>query len=207
MTVIQRAMPVESGGARPTTLAGEVIAMPFVPSQFCLTKGRGTHRERLTSFELALRDAGIASFNLVSVSSIVPPNCKLVPARRGLTELTPGEIVHCVLAKSQTNEAHRLIASSIGVALPKDRRRYGYLSEHHIFGQNHRQASDYAEDLAASMLASTLGIEIDLDQAWDERKEQWRIAGHIVKTTNITQTAAGTGGLWTSVVSAAVFCG
>lgn len=181
--------------------------MPYVPTQLCLTKGRGTHRERLTSFELALRDAGIASFNLVSVSSIVPPNCKLLPAKRGLASLTPGEIVHCVLAKSQTNEANRLIASSIGVAIPKDRSRYGYLSEHHIFGQNHRQASDYAEDLAASMLASTLGIEIDLDQAWDERREQWKIAGHIVKTTNITQTATGMNGLWTSVVSAAVFCG
>lgn len=180
--------------------------MPYIPSQMCLTKGRGTHRERLTSFELALRDAGIASFNLVTVSSIVPPNCKLVPAKRGLAGLTPGEIVHCVLAKSQTSEAHRLIASSIGVAIPKDRSRYGYLSEHHTYGQNHRQASDYAEDLAASMLASTLGIEIDLDKAWDERKEQWKIAGHIVKTTNITQTATGSNGLWTSVVSAAVFC-
>jgi arginine decarboxylase len=181
--------------------------MSYVPSQMCLTKGRGTHREKLTSFELALRDAGIASFNIVSVSSIVPPNCKLIPAKRGLARLTPGEIVHCVLARSQTSEANRLIASSIGVAIPKDRSRYGYLSEHHTFGQNQRQASDYAEDLAASMLASTLGIEINLDRAWDERKEEWKIAGHIVKTTNITQTATGVNGFWTSVVAAAVFCG
>ena len=121
--------------------------------------------------------------------------------------LTPGEIVHCVLARSQTSESNRLIASSIGVAIPKDRSRYGYLSEHHTFGQNQRQASDYAEDLAASMLASTLGIEINLDRAWDERKEEWKIAGYIVKTTNITQTATGVNGLWTSVVAAAVFCG
>ena len=181
--------------------------MSYVPLQMCLTKGRGTHREKLTSFELALRDAGIASFNIVSVSSIVPPNCKLIPAKRGLAMLTPGEIVHCVLARSQTSESNRLIASSIGVAIPKDRSRYGYLSEHHTFGQNQRQASDYAEDLAASMLASTLGIEIDVDRAWDERKEQWKIAGHIVKTTNITQTATGVNGVWTSVVAAAVFCG
>ena len=136
--------------------------MSYVPSQLCLTKGRGTHREKLTSFELALRDAGIASFNIVSVSSIVPPNCKLIPAKRGLALLTPGEIVYCVLARSQTCESNRLIASSIGVAIPKDRSRYGYLSEHHTFGQNQRQASDYAEDLAASMLASTFGIEIDM---------------------------------------------
>lgn len=173
----------------------------------CLTRGVGRHRERLTSFELALRDAGIASFNLVSVSSIFPPHCKLIPKGRGLAMLHHGEIVYCVLAKSQTNENHRIVAASLGVAIPADRSRYGYLSEHHSYGQTERESSEYAEDLAASMLASTLGIEIDLDQAWDERKEYWKIAGHIVKTTNITQTAMGKKDLWTSVVAAAVFCG
>lgn len=173
----------------------------------CLTRGMGRHRERLTSFELALRDAGVASYNLVSVSSIFPPNCKLIPKSKGLSMLQHGEIVYCVLTRSETNESNRLIAASLGVAIPKDPNRFGYLSEHHSFGENSKQVSEYAEDLAASMLASTLGIEIDLDQAWDERKEYWKIAGHIVRTTHITQTATGKKGLWTSVIAAAVFCG
>lgn len=173
----------------------------------CLTRGVGRHRERLTSFELALRDAGIASFNLVSVSSIFPPNCRLVPKSKGLRLLEDGEIVFCVLARSETNEANRLIAASLGVAIPKNPNRFGYLSEHHSYGENSKYVSEYAEDLAASMLASTLGIEIDLDRAWDQRKEEWKIAGHIVRTTNITQTATGTKSLWTSVVAASVFCG
>jgi arginine decarboxylase len=181
--------------------------MAFLPAMMCLTRGVGRHRERLTSFELALRDAGIASFNLVSVSSIFPPNCKLVPRAKGLSQLTHGEIVYCVLARSETNENNRLVAASLGVAIPTNPERYGYLSEHHSYGENSKQVSDYAEDLAASMLASTLGIEIDLDRAWDERKEEWKIAGHIVRTTNITQTATGRSTLWTSVVAAAVFCG
>ena len=181
--------------------------MSFQPTQMCLTRGKGRHKERLTSFELALRDAGIASFNLVSVSSIFPPNCRLVPKSRGLGMLSHGQIVYAVMARSETNEPHRLIASSIGVAIPSDRERYGYLSEHHSCGENGRQASEYAEDLAASMLASTLGIEIDLDKAWDKRKEYWKIAGHIVKTTNITQTAIGKDKVWTTVIAAAVFCG
>ncbi|MDH3217798.1 MAG: arginine decarboxylase, pyruvoyl-dependent [Candidatus Krumholzibacteria bacterium] len=181
--------------------------MHFRPTMMCLTRGMGRHCERLTSFELALRNAGIASYNLVSVSSIFPPNCKLLPKSRGLGKLHHGEIVYCVLARSDTNENNRLIAAALGVAIPKDPNRFGYLSEHHSYGENSKQVSEYAEDLAASMLASTLGIEIDLDKAWDERKEQWRIAGHIVRTTNITQTATGKKNLWTSVVAAAVFCG
>jgi arginine decarboxylase len=181
--------------------------MQYKPVRMFLTRGMGRHREQLTSFELALRNAGIASFNLVSVSSIFPPLCKLVPRQRGLSELESGEVIFCVLSRNATDEPHRLIGSSIGVAIPKDEKRYGYLSEHHSFGLKQRTAGDYAEDLAATMLASTFGIDINIDQAWDKRKEHWRIAGNIVKTTNITQTAVGKSKVWTSVVAAAVFCG
>lgn len=177
------------------------------PTKMFLTRGVGRQRERLTSFELALRDAGIAAFNLVTVSSIFPPNCKIVSKTKGLAALEPGEIVYAVIAKNDTNEFHRLISASIGVAIPKDPARFGYLSEHHTYGQNEKTAGDYAEDLAATMLASTRGVEIDLDQAWDERKQQWKIAGHIVKTADVTQTAMGRAKEWTSVVAAAVFCG
>lgn len=181
--------------------------MGYKPARMFLTRGMGRHREKLTSFELALRNAGIASFNLVSVSSIFPPGCKLIPRHKGLMELEEGQIVFSVLSRNATNEPHRLLGCSIGVAIPKDPQRYGYLSEHHSFGTKQSAEGDYAEDLAATMLASTFGIDINIEQAWDERKEHWKIAGDIVRTTNITQTAVGKNGFWTSVVAAAVFCG
>jgi arginine decarboxylase len=181
--------------------------MHFIPSQMFLTNGVGRHREQLTSYELALRNAGIEAFNIVTVSSIFPAHCKLISKRKGLAMLTPGEIVYAVQSRLSTDEAHRMAAVSIGVAIPKDRNLYGYLSEHHAFGQNEKRAGDYAEDLAASMLASTLGLDLDLDKAWDERKEEWKIAGGIVRTSETTQTAIGKGGLWTTVVAAGVFCG
>ena len=177
-----------------------------VPTRVFLTKGVGSHREKLTSFELALRNAGIAHLNIVQVSSIFPPECILMPRSKGTELLSPGQIVHCVLSRNESNEPNRHIGSAIGIAIPKDKSRYGYISEHHDFGIKQKQLGDYAEDLAASMLASTLGFDIDLDKAWDERKQQFKIAGHIVRTTNITQTARCRKGLWTTVVSAAVFC-
>jgi arginine decarboxylase len=177
-----------------------------VPNKVFLTRGVGRHKEKLTSFELALRNAGIAQLNIVQVSSIFPPNCVLIPRTRGTGMLSEGEVVHCVLSKNSTNEPSRLIGSAIGIAIPKDRRKYGYISEHHDYGVKQKQLGDYTEDLAASMLASTLGIEIDLTRAWDERKQEWKIAGQIVRTTNITQTALGRDGLWTSVIASAVFC-
>jgi len=170
-----------------------------------LTRGVGRHKEQLASFELALRDAGVAEFNLVSVSSIFPPGCRIVSRRMGLRQISPGQIVFAVIARQATNEPNRLISSSIGVAIPNDKEQYGYLSEHHAYGIKGQVAGDYAEDLAAQMLATTLGIDFDVDKSYNEKKETWKISGKIVRTTNITQSAEGhKDGLWTTAVAIAV---
>ena len=177
----------------------------MVPKRIFFTKGVGKHKERLTSFELALRDAGIASQNLVRVSSIFPPNCKLISRSQGLKYLHHGEVVFTVVAENSTREPHRLMASSIGVAIPADRNTYGYLSEHHSFGETEDQAGDYAEELAAEMLATTLDVDFDPDRSWDEKKEIYRISNKIVRTANVTQSAIGDKrGLWTTVLASAV---
>jgi len=178
----------------------------MIPRYFFLTKGVGKHKESLQSFELALRNAGIHHCNIVNVSSIVPPGCKLIPREKGLKMIKPGEITFIVLARNSTNEPHRLVASSIGVAIPSGRENYGYLSEHHSFGQKSGVAGEYAEDLAATMLATTMGIPFDPETAWDERKQLFKASGTIIRTTNTTQSATGDkNGLWTTVIAAAVF--
>jgi arginine decarboxylase len=178
----------------------------FVPKKVFLTKGVGKHREKLSSFEMALRSALIAQYNLVRVSSIFPPHCKLITPQEGVKKLQPGQVVHVVMSENGTNEPHRLISAAVGVAIPKNRNQYGYLSEHHSFGQTERTAGDYAEDLAASMLATILGVDHDPNTSYDERKDIWRLSDKIVVTRNVTQSAVGDkDGLWTSVVAAAVF--
>ncbi|MDP2669436.1 MAG: arginine decarboxylase, pyruvoyl-dependent [bacterium] len=178
----------------------------MVPKKIFFTKGVGTHKEKLASFELALRDAGIAACNLILVSSILPPGCKKVSKEEGVKYIRPGEIVFCVYDREQTKEPNRLIAASVGMAIPADENQHGYLSEHHAFGETEEKAGDYAEDLAASMLATTLGIEFNSDTAWDEKEQLFKMSGKIVKTSNITQSAIGNKeGLWTTVFSAAVF--
>ena len=178
----------------------------MIPKKVFFTKGAGRHKDNLHSFELALKDAGIEKCNLVAVSSIFPPGCRIISRNQGLTELKPGQIVYVVISRNSTNEPNRLIAASIGCAIPTDNGQYGYLSEHHSFGETEEKADDYAEDLAFEMLASMLGIEIDPNKSWDEHKEEWKIQDKIVRTTSITQSAIGDkNGLWTTVVAAAVF--
>jgi arginine decarboxylase len=178
----------------------------MIPKFLFLTKGVGRHKEQLASFELALRSAGIHRFNIVEVSSIIPPGCKLISKEKGLELLQPGEITFTVLSKNSVKEPYRLISASIGVAFPSDNNSYGYLSEHHSFGQSAEEAGDYAEDLAATMLATTMGIPFEHDRNWDEKKQTFKTSGMIIETSNITQSASGRkSGQWTTVVAAAVF--
>jgi arginine decarboxylase len=182
------------------------VLIKMIPEFFFLTKGVGKHREQLQSFELALRDAGIQYCNLVNVSSIIPGGCKMISREQGLKMLHPGEITYVVQAKNSTNEQHRLVVSSIGVAIPSEKNQYGYLSEHHSHGQTDEVAGEYAEDLAATMLATTMGIQFDPETAWDERKQLFKTTGLIIKTANITQSATGDkNGLWTTTIVTAVF--
>ena len=179
--------------------------LSLVPTKIFLTKGVGVHKDKLASFEFALRDAGIEKCNLVYVSSIFPPNCKIISKEEGLKFLQPGQITFCVMARSETNEPNRLAASAVGIALPKDSNAYGYLSEHHCFGETAKKSGEYAEDLAATMLASTLGIEFNPDNAWEEREDIYKASGQIFKTMNICQSAEGNkDGLWTTTIAVAV---
>ncbi len=177
----------------------------LVPNKVFFTKGVGRHNEFLESFELALRDAGIEKCNIVTVSSIMPPGCKIIPKSEGLALLKAGQIAFCVMSRTSTNEPNRLLAASIGCAVPADPTQYGYLSEHHSFGQTEEKAGDYAEDVAACMLATTLGVDYGQSTSYDERKEIWKISDKIVKTTNIVQSAiVDKSGMWTTVIAVAV---
>jgi len=177
----------------------------LVAKKLFLTKGVGVADDKLTSFEFALRNAGIAGTNIVLISSIFPPQAKLIPRKDGLKLIKPGQVLFTIYSRNQTNEPHRLVSASVGIAQPKDSSKYGYLSEYESFGEDERKTGDYAEDIAAQMLASSLGIPFDIDKSWDEKRQQWTISGQIYKTKNVTQTARGDkNGKWTTVFAAAV---
>ena len=180
--------------------------MSLVPKGVFFTKGKGYHKSELGSFEQALRDAGIESYNIVTVSSILPPYCIEIPKEDGLAQLRSGQIIYAVLSRLSSNEYNRLISASIGVAKPADQRTYGYLSEHHAFGGKPENVGEFAEDLAAEMLATTLGVPFDSDADYDEKKEIYKMDEKIVETKNITESATvRKEGEWLSVLAAAIF--
>ncbi len=137
-----------------------MISRSLLPKKVFFTKGVGIAEDPLLSFELALRDARIEKFNLVPVSSIAPPNIKIVDIDEGLKELKVGEVVFAVLSRFTSNEEGKIIYSSVGVAIPKDKKLNGYFTEYH--GYYTGKEEGYAKDKALFMLKSLYNnIEID----------------------------------------------
>ncbi|PAV13048.1 pyruvoyl-dependent arginine decarboxylase [Methanosarcina spelaei] len=126
----------------------------LIPKKVFFTSGVGRHPENLESFEVALRDAGIEKFNLVTVSSILPPKCEVVSREKGLEELSPGEIVFCVMSRISSNEPRRTLSASVGCAFPQTINRHGYISEYHAYGETAQDVGKHSEKLARSMYST-----------------------------------------------------
>ena len=182
-----------------------VIHVPE-PKADVLDQGCSVHRHALTAFEFALRNADIEQQNLVYVSSILPPRCEAVAREAGVELLRPGDITFCGLARSETNEFGRHVYASLGLARPADPDMYGYISELHGYSMTAEASGEEAEDLAATMLASTLGLDFDPEAAWNERKQIYEHSSLIIDSTSITAAAeCGPDNHWICAIVAAVF--
>jgi arginine decarboxylase len=163
------------------------MIVKLIPKKVFFTSGVGTHPEKLESFEVSLRDAGIEKFNLVTVSSILPQGCEIVKKEEGLKELFPGEVVFCVMSRISSNEPGRVLTTSVGCALPGDADRHGYISEYHAYEESAQDAGEHAIKLAESMYST-----------WTNEKP--------LKTFSVPRSSsAHEKGDWTTVISAAVF--
>lgn len=177
----------------------------MVPKYAFTTSGCGTANEKLASFEMALRDAGIAEYNLVKVSSIMPPNCKIINKKKGISMLSPGQVVFVVMSEQSTNEPGRQISASVGIAIPPNKSKHGYLSEHHSYGQTKKESGKYAENLAAYMLATIMDGPLNAEKNFNKQKDIWKIKGNPIQTKEVTSYSRGDeNGKWVTVLSAVV---
>jgi len=163
--------------------------MSLVPKKVFFVKGTGHHNSKLGAFEQALRNAGIESFNLVNVSSILPPHCIEINKEEGFKQLRPGQIIYAVLSRVDSNKLNQMISASIGIAKPSDKDQYGYLSEHHMYDAKPEEVENYTEGLAAEMLATTLGIDFNPEADYDEKRKAFKMGGKIVETKHISLDA------------------
>lgn len=185
------------------------MGAPLVATKVFLAKGVGVAEKKLTSRELALTDAGIEKVNLIKASSIIPPGCEIIPQSVGKELLTIGQIAFAITAECSTNEPHKLIAASIGIAKPDDESEYGFFTEieqEEGYGKTEEKASEEVMQLAIHNLAMSWRVPFDPKKDFDPKKSLYRIKNKNVRVSHMTQTTFGDkDGLHTTVFVAAVF--
>jgi arginine decarboxylase len=181
--------------------------MPIVPTKFFLTKGVGVHQKELRAFEEALRDAGISMCNFIKVSSIIAPGCELISREKGIRLLKPGQICFAVMGQSQTNEPGQCVVTGIGMAQPKDKTLYGYLTEiEEAIGRTDEDVEQDVIEMALENLVTEWNPKFDGEKVYRKGKKNYHLEGRDISVDSIVQSARGAEqNQYTVVLVAAVF--
>lgn len=88
----------------------------YVPKHYAFVKGAAEGTSQLNAFDNALLEAGIANFNLIKVSSILPPACK----QSFFFDLPKGMLLPIVYSSYGSNKKNEIVSATVGVGIPKD---------------------------------------------------------------------------------------
>lgn len=111
-----------------------------------LTTGKGEGSTFLSAFDAALMDAGVHNFNLICLSSIIPPNSDLIKEKFITDERDFGKRLYVVMAREQSDAAGEFIGSAIGFYQFKDGSKRGVFVEHHFKGNSHEEVSVFLKE-------------------------------------------------------------
>ncbi len=78
-----------------------------------LTTGRGEGDTALTAFDAALLDAGLGNYNLVKMSSIMPPGAR--PSSRLHEEMPPGSLLPVAYGFLTSDQPGQIVSAAVAV--------------------------------------------------------------------------------------------
>lgn len=97
----------------------------YCPSNYILVSGAGVDQFELVSFDKALYSSEIANYNLVKVSSILPPSCKEALS----ITASQGSILFTAYATISSCEKGK-ISAAVGVGIPQNPDEVGVIMEY-----------------------------------------------------------------------------
>jgi pyruvoyl-dependent arginine decarboxylase len=112
-----------------STPDSDVPPLSWVPTRVFFVSGVGTHAMERVALQHAMREAGVADGNLLKVSSVIAPGCRIIPADEGRRLLRPGNMVYAVIATAQTDEPHQRVTTALAWAKPEKPGVPGYIAE------------------------------------------------------------------------------
>lgn len=143
-----------------------------IPTKAALVAADADGPFELVAFDNALRKAGIAELNLVTLSSIWPLGCKIVKMPRP----EPGMLTPMVIAKISSSTTGQKIAAALGIAISET--SHGMISEYHDIGisQKNCRSDGRSHGQIHDGEAWPRTDEGDFDLSWPHRQKSWSSA-------------------------------
>ena len=143
-----------------------------------VVKGAGEASTPLSAFDGALKDAGVCNYNLITLSSVIPPHSIV---EKTDTFKTPenewGHKLYCVMAEERCNEAGKFIAAGVGWYQLEDGR--GLFVEHHLIGDTRLAVESELHFRIKNSLKDLCQFR---DIAWHDKKMKMEVSINQVKS-------------------------
>jgi arginine decarboxylase len=146
-----------------------------MPTRYFLASGASDGYTPLNAFDGALLQAGIGNTNIVKMSSIVPPHCKLVTP----IALPPGAIVPAAYAAITSDVPGEIISAGVAIALPEDENQNGLIMEYSAKGERHK-----IEEIVRNMAIEGMRL-----RGWKIRDLQTVVSEYQIKRIGATLAA------------------
>ncbi len=125
----------------------------------------GTGKTLLSAFDAALNNAGVSNYNLLVLSSVIPPNSVIKKIKKYTTPSDEfGHKLYVVRAEMRSNEAKKWLAAGVGWYQLEDGR--GLFVEHELIGDTKLASTTDLEELIKNSLHDLCdfrGIPFNID--------------------------------------------
>ncbi len=106
-----------------------------------ITSGKGSGKTTLSAFDNALFDAGVSNYNLITLSSIIPPNTVIKQQKYKTPDSEYGYRLYTVMSEIRSRESGRWIGAVIGWCQEEDGR--GVFVEHKAIENTEEMVKTY----------------------------------------------------------------
>lgn len=159
----------------------------FVPTKVCWVKGVGTHKEDKNARDAASRAAGIGKMNLVSVTSILPPDIKEITVEEFKGLVKPGQIVYAIHGVCESNVPGQKVIMGMGRCRPWEKTKAGYVSEIYEHpGIQEDVIKQRVETMALQIFADENFVGgFAAENMWKPGQTTYKVGGHTVEVDSI----------------------
>lgn len=115
----------------------------------------GTGTTLLSAFDKALYNAGTHNYNLITLSSVIPPKTEIIKTKQYKAPVGEfGYRLYVVKAEVRSNDKGKVLAAGVGWYQLEDKR--GFFVEHHLEGKNEKALRREMENQITNSLKDML---------------------------------------------------